>query len=387
LAIAAGRHSPQNSDTQDGEDDMPDSGFEARRNERDELRVRESRDFRSYQDYLRVTRTYMEGPLVESMHRSYAARLKGRKPPTSQKDIWPVVDDLLEFQLYSWAYRHLQRFKYHRPDVGIFAAVNADAETLSAELDAAAAMAGDRLKLKPDIELPEYYRMVDFHQHSGGVYSDAMDGLAYELGRRTTTPSHLDPNLMYRMSYSQFPDRQYKRALDWGTGHGQGLLEWQKLHPESECHGVDISAPCLKLAYKRSVEAGYKMHFAQMDLEHLDYPDNTFDVAFHLFMFHEIPPVNLANMLKELHRVLKPGGIFAGPEFHIHPTNPFLQVIQTSHSWTNNETYAAAWYDFDFAKAARKAGFAKVSITPFAPRSEKKAGMSASYWNFYLLEK
>jgi ubiquinone/menaquinone biosynthesis C-methylase UbiE len=366
---------------------MPDSGYAARRNERDELRVRESRDFRSYQDYLRVTRTFMEGPLVQSMHKSYTAALGGKARPKTQPQVWPVVDDLLEFQIYSWAYRHLQRFKYHRPDVGIFAAVNADAKGLSADLDAAAAEAGDRLKLNPDLALPEYYRMVDFHQHSGGVYSDAMDGLAYELGRRTTTPSHLDPNLMYRMSYSQFPDRQYQRALDWGTGHGAGLIEWQKLHPESECHGVDISAPCLKLAYTRSREAGYAMHFAQMDLEHLQYPDSYFDVAFHLFMFHEIPPVNLAAMLKELHRVLKPGGIFAGPEFHIHPTDPFLQVIQASHSWTNNETFASAWYAFDFKAAAKAAGFSKVSVTPFAPRAEKKAGMSASYWNFYLLEK
>jgi ubiquinone/menaquinone biosynthesis C-methylase UbiE len=351
------------------------------------LAVSESRDFRSYHDYLRISRTFMEGPLVQSMQRSYKAALGKRRAPKKQSDVWPVVDDLPEFQIYSWAYRHLQRFKYHRPDLGIFAAVNAEANELASELDRTAATAGERLKLNPKVELPEYYRMVDFHQHTGGVHSEAMDGLAYELGRRTTTPSHGDPNIIYRMSYSQFPDRPYARVLDWGTGHGAGLIEWQKLHPESECHGVDISVPCLKLAYKRSVEAGYQMHFAQMDLEHLDYADNHFDLAFHMFMFHEIPPVNLKAMLKEMHRVLKPGGVFAGPEFHINSTDPFLQVIQTSHSWTNNETFASSWYAFDFAKAAKDAGFKKVSITPFKPRSENKAGMGASYWNFYLLEK
>jgi ubiquinone/menaquinone biosynthesis C-methylase UbiE len=278
--------------------------------------------------------------------------------------------------------------KYHRPDLGIFAAVEADRARLEAELEAAAAAAGDRLRLNPALEVPEYFRMVDFHQHSGGVAGDPLAGFAYELGRRTTTAAHADPNLVYRLSYSQFPDRRYGRVLDWGTGHGAGLIEWQKLHPESECHGVDISAPCLKLAYKRSVEAGYAMHFAQMDLERLDYPDNHFDCVFHLFMFHEIPPENLKAMLKEVHRVLKPGGIFAGPEFHAKGGDPFLEVLQTSHAWTNNETYAAAWYGFDMEKHARDAGFSKVNITPYAPFMKQAAGaLKPTTWNFYLLEK
>jgi len=365
---------------------MPD-GADIPRNEPRPLSVPESRDFRTYHDYLRLTRTFMEGPLVRSMQRSYRAALGKGKAPKTAPQAWPVMDDLPEFQIYSWAYRHLQRFKYHRADLGIFAAVDADAARLERELDAAAAEAGDRLKLNPDLALPEYYRMVDFHQHTGGVHSDPLDGLVYELGRRTTTPSHGDPNLIYRMSYSQFPDRRYERVLDWGTGHGAGLIEWKKLHPESECHGADISAPCLKLAYKRSVEAGYRMTFTQTDLEKLDYPDNYFDVAFHLFMFHEIPPVHLKAMLKDMYRVLKPGGIFAGPEFNVSPSDPMLQVLQISHAWTNNETYSPSWYEMDFAKAAKAAGFKKVSITPFAPRSGAKAGMSASYWNFYMLEK
>jgi SAM-dependent methyltransferase len=363
---------------------MPD---DVRPNDLTPLAVNESRDFRSYQDYLRVTRTFMEGPLVQSMHRSYEAAIGNKRKPKTQSEVWPIIDNLVEFQIYAWAYRHLQRFKYHRPDVGIFAAVDADHGRVQAELESSAAGAGDQLRLNPDLKLPEYYRMVDFHQHTGGVHSDALDGIAYELGRRTTTPSHGDPNLMYRMSFSQFPQRRYARVLDWGTGHGAGLLEWQKLHPESECHGADISVPCLKMAYKRSVEAGYKMYFTQTDLEKLDYPDNHFDAAFHLFMFHEIPPVNLANMLKEVHRVLKPGGIFAGPEFHIHPSDPFLQTLQISHAWTNNETFSEAWFKMDFAKAAKKAGFKKVTIEPFAPRSQSKAGMGASYWYFYQLEK
>ena len=200
---------------------------------------------------------------------------------------------------------------------------------------------------------PSITRWWDFHQHTGGVWSDELDGVAYEFGRRTTNAVNVDPDTLYKMSYSQFPEGVYDRVLDWGTGHGAGLIEWQKLHPESECHGVDLSAPCLKLAYKRAREHGYKMYFSQQNLEHLDYEDNTFDLVFHLFMFHEIPPVNLKSALKEALRVLRPGGIFAGPEIGLSGTDPFMDAVWLSHAWSNNEPYSSAWFEFDMGKGSQ----------------------------------
>jgi len=364
---------------------MPDT----LRNEPDVLAVAESRDFRTYHNFVRSCRNYMEGPLVNSMYKSYRVAIGDNVEPSSPEEAMPVLDDLLEFQLYSWAYRHLQRFKYHRPNLGIFAMVDAERDYLVSQLDVAASAAGDHLRLNPELEIPEYYRMVDFHQHTGGVWSDELAGIAYEFGRRTTNPAHMDPNLIYRMSYSQFPERMYNKVLDWGVGHGAGLIEWQKLHPESECYGVDLSGPCLKLAHKRACEHGYKTYLSQQDVEHLDFDDDTFDLAFHLFMFHEIPPINLKNALKEIHRVLKPGGIFAGPEFGLSGESAFVDVIRMSHAWTNNETYAVEWFKFDMEKAARDIGFSKTTIEPFKPLSKGDAttGEDTNRWSLYILEK
>lgn len=365
---------------------MPDS----LRNDPDILEVPESRDFRAYHAFLRSCRNFMDGPLVRQMGETYDHAVGDGPAPKTIEDAHPILDDLLEFQLYSWCFRHFQRFKYHRPDFGIFDTVNQNRDDVIAKLDAAAEAAGDELRLNEALELPEYYRFADFHQHTGGVYSDPLDGLSYEFGRRTTNPAHMDPNLIYRLSYSQFPDRPFETVLDWGTGHGAGLIEWQKLHPESKCYGVDLSAPCLKLAHKRAKEHGYQFYLSQQDVEHLDFEDDTFDCIFHLFMFHEIPPVNLKNALREVHRVLKPGGIFIGPEFgQVHDesqTDPMRGAIQMSHAWNNNETYTVAWGAFDMEKAARDVGFSKVSIAPFKPyQSTSEKGVST--WNFYQLEK
>ncbi len=364
---------------------MPDT----LRNDMDILTVPESRDFKAYQSFLRSCRDHMTGPLLDSMKERYQDAVGDNPKPSEPEEILSILDDTLEFQIYSWANRHLQRFKYQDPDLGVFATVNADRDRLVTELDAVAANAGEYLRLNPNLPLPEYYRMVDFHQHTGGVWSDELDGVAYEFGRRTTNAVDVDSDALYRMSYSQFPEKKYGRVLDWGTGHGAGLIEWQKLHPESECHGVDLSAPCLKLAHKRACEHGYKMFFSQQDVEHLDYNDDTFDAVFHLFMFHEIPPVHLKNSLKEVRRILKPGGIFIGPEIVLPATDPFMSTVWLSHAWSNNEPYSSAWFKFDMEKAAKDVGFSKVKIEPFKPMSDDDESSKASVnrWRFYVLEK
>ncbi len=198
---------------------MPDT----LRNDPDVLEVPESRDFRSYYAFLRSCRNFMDGPLVQQMALNYDRAVGTEPAPKTYQDAYPIIDDLLEFQLYSWCFRDFQRFKYHRPGFGIFDVVNQDRDRVLAELDTAAEAAGDDLRLNEDLALPAYYRYADFHQHTGGVYSDPIDGLSYEFGRRTTNPAHLDPNLIYRLSYSQFSDQSYGKVLDWGTAHGAGL--------------------------------------------------------------------------------------------------------------------------------------------------------------------
>jgi SAM-dependent methyltransferase len=362
---------------------------ELQANNSETLTIAESRDFRSYHAFLRSCRNFMDGPLSDQMREKYDSCMLNRPDPEGLEDVYPIIDDLTEFQLYSWCFRHLQRFKYHRPNFGIFESVSNDRERLVKLMDTEAEIAGNDLLLDASLKIPDYYKFVDFHQHTGGVYSDPLDGLFYEFGRRTTNPAHMDPNLIYRLSYSQFPDRPYDKVLDWGTGHGAGLIEWKKLHPESECYGVDLSGPCLKLANKRAREEGFRFKFSQQDIECLNFADNTFDCVFHLFMFHEIPPINLKKALGEVRRVLKPGGVFIGPEFGKGCNDLISEAIQKSHAWANNETYTPAWADFDIEKAAHDVGFKSVIVEPFAPLTSKKKNKSGAEtsWHLFKFEK
>jgi len=359
------------------------------------LGVLESRDFRSYHGFLRAARNYMEGDLVGQMHDAYqASQASNALPgPRDWREAEAVLDELVEFQFYCWAYRNLQRFKYHRPSLGIFATLERERERLARALDeAAAATPSAQLRLNPALPLPEYFRFVPFHQHTDGVTGDTLAGLAYEIGRRTTVPAHADPNGIYRILFEALPQQSYARVLDWGIGHGAALVTWQRQHPESECHGVDLSAPCLKVANLRAREQGMTFFLSQQDLERLDYPDAHFDLVFFNFMLHELPPAHTPALLAEAARILKPGGIFAGHEFHLRPGDPFQNVLQRTHAWTNNETYSIPWYDTPIERLAHEAGFTKVSITPFERlnRSVKRPGkapINANHWNLYVFEK
>lgn len=358
------------------------------------LAIQESRDFRSYQAFLRAARNWMEGPLLAQMHDAWErANATAGRQPADWREAEAVLDDTTEFQLYNWLYRNLQRFKYHRPGLGIFALLEGQREAIERRLrETAAATPTDQLRLDPGLVPPDYFRFVPFHQHTGGVAHDVLDGVAYEIGRRTTVPAHADPNGIYRLLFDALPARKYPRVLDWGTGHGAALVTWQSLHPESECHGVDLSEPCLLLANQRAREKGYRFVLSQQDLEHLDYPDGSFDLVFFNFMLHELAPSHTPALLAEACRILKPGGLFAGHEFHLRPGDLFQNVIQRSHAWTNNETYSTPWYETPIAAVARDAGFSRVTIAPFdrLNRSVKRPGrtpVNANFWNLYVFEK
>ena len=72
----------------------------------------------------------------------------------------------------------------------------------------------------------------------------------------------------------------------------------------------------------------------------MPFPNEQFDLVHTSAALHEMKPDQLRQILKEVHRVLKPGGIFTFVDFHA-PTNPlfipglylFLLLFETETSW------------------------------------------------------
>ena len=97
---------------------------------------------------------------------------------------------------------------------------------------------------------------------------------------------------------------QNQDALDIGTGPGQ--LAFYLAGAGFNVTGLDISPEMINKARKRAEEMEHSIDFRTGDAEHLDFPDNSFDVVVSRNLIWTLPNPDLA--LKEWHRVLKPGG-------------------------------------------------------------------------------
>lgn len=98
------------------------------------------------------------------------------------------------------------------------------------------------------------------------------------------------------------------RVLDVSTGTGAVLIPAaQRVGVKGNVIGIDLSTGMLAEAEKIAQEfqiANYQL--LEMDAEHLEFSDNSFDAvtcAFSLFFFHSMQAA-----LNEMRRVLKPGG-------------------------------------------------------------------------------
>jgi len=351
-----------------------------------------SREFRAFHTFLAAARNHRMGPLYEQTYADYR-RAGGNGG--SAEDVLGVIDNLPSYQLYAWAMRHLQQFKYDHADLGVVPAVGAHKSDLRQrlrDLSDEGIRAGE-LILDPDLDLPDYFTMTDFHQHPGGVAGNPLAGLAYEMSRAIRFKPGADSNNLYRNIFSYLPtDRDYRRMLDWGTSFGAGVRTWLEAHPGTEAHGVDLSEPCLRLAYVRARERNMTAQWRQQDVEHLSYPDGTFDVALFAFMLHEFPAARFPALFKEAARVLSQRGVFVGFELAYVEGSAFQNALQDQEGWLNDEPFMPACFKSDFQTLFREAGFSKVTIRRFDQMADNVTHSSPEIpkrqtWNIYVVEK
>ncbi|WP_413166518.1 class I SAM-dependent methyltransferase [Capilliphycus salinus ALCB114379] len=124
------------------------------------------------------------------------------------------------------------------------------------------------------------------------------------------------------------------KVLDLCCGSGQAT-EVLVRHSQNVV-GLDASPLSLKRAKHNVPKAEYVEAFA----EKMPFGNDEFDVVHTSAALHEMNPVQLRQILEEVYRVLKPGGVFTLVDFH-RPNNPlfwpgiavFLWVFETETAW------------------------------------------------------
>jgi SAM-dependent methyltransferase len=105
-----------------------------------------------------------------------------------------------------------------------------------------------------------------------------------------------------------------KRVLDVGCGNGYML--WRYAQHGAEVHGIDLTETALDLSRRRFALAGMKGEFRATDGEVIPYGDAFFDIACAMGVLHHVE--DPGPMLKEMARVLRPGGEIILMLYHRH---------------------------------------------------------------------
>ena len=96
------------------------------------------------------------------------------------------------------------------------------------------------------------------------------------------------------------------RILDAGVGTGRNFPFYPA---SSEVVGIDLSPAMLARAKRRQHAAAAPVELRQMDVTRLEFADGYFDAAVATFLFCVLPDDLQVAALRELGRVVKPGGI------------------------------------------------------------------------------
>ena len=102
------------------------------------------------------------------------------------------------------------------------------------------------------------------------------------------------------------------RILDAGVGTGRNFPCYP---PGSEVVGIDLSPAMLARAERRRRAAAAKIELRPMDVTQLEFPDRSFDAAVATFLFCTLPDQLQVAGMRELGRVVKPGGIIRCLEY------------------------------------------------------------------------
>lgn len=105
------------------------------------------------------------------------------------------------------------------------------------------------------------------------------------------------------------------RVLDAGCGHGTAF---QFLCPPHRVIGSDVSVPMLRVAVSKGPVVA-------QEAMALPFAAGTFDAVFAFCVYHHIEPAERVRHLRELARVVRPGGVVA--VFEHNPFNPVTRIV------------------------------------------------------------
>jgi ubiquinone/menaquinone biosynthesis C-methylase UbiE len=113
------------------------------------------------------------------------------------------------------------------------------------------------------------------------------------------------------------------RLLEVGCGMGSDLLQFAR--GGARCVGVDLTPRSVEITRHRFKLYGADGSFMISDGEHLPFQSESFDVVYSNGVLHHTP--DTAGAIREVHRVLRPGGVAKIMLYHRNSLNYWIEIV------------------------------------------------------------
>ena len=206
----------------------------------------------------------------------------------------------------------------------------------------------------------------------------------YDAGIRLLTGGRLD------QTYNRLVSRVLggQRVIDLGCG--TGALTLRAARKGARVKGIDVNPQMLEIAHRRAGEAGLtrNIQLAEMGVAELgEEQSESYDVAMSGLCFSELTEDELSYTLKEVERILSPGGILLVAD-EISPTSLHRRIVNRilrlplvviTYLMTQTTTHAVR----DLPVKVKQAGLSIESLRlsgmqSFAELAAKKPGRTES---------
>ena len=184
-------------------------------------------------------------------------------------------------------------------------------------------------------EYPNYY-LRNFHHQTDGYLSDfsasiydlqveiLFNGTANPMRRRIIKP--------LKEGLAKFNDRKKNsiKILDIATGSGRTLKQLRGAFTKEKLVGLDLSDAYLKEASRHiSGLEGDLIELIKGNAENLPFDNESFQAISCVYLFHELPRTVREKVLKEIFRVLEPGGtLVLADSIQIVDSPNFISIME-----------------------------------------------------------
>jgi len=196
------------------------------------------------------------------------------------------------------------------------------------------------------------------HRHSKSDKTKVTRGLILDTGWRYDLMEWFFDTFFFRGKLRELRQRTAdlariqpgEKVLDVGCGTGALAMEAeQRVGATGQVFGIDPGAQQIARARSKAAKRNMSIEFQIGVIEHLNFPDQTFDVVLSTIMMHHLSDSLKRQGLAEIARVLKPGGRLVIADFKRPEERP-VQPVRFGAGGSRIQDLAALVKDAGFSQ-------------------------------------